>query len=612
MSETAFTKTSGHGAARKPKAYSYVRFSTPEQQKGSSLERQLKLSREYAATHQLDLDEKLTFRDLGVSGFKGGNLERGAFRLFLDAVELGKIGSGDYLLVESLDRISRAEVTRQMGVFMDILNAGITIVTLNDGRTYSKATVNENSMDLVVSMLVMVRGHEESATKSKRIKHAWKIKLKNGKKLTSRCPAWLRLDKGANRFEIIEERRAVLRRIFAMVIAGMGRDTIAATLNREKVPVFGKGVCWHDSYVQKVVFNRAVLGEFQPHEMDANRKRVPVGEPIPDYFPRVIDDDTFLRAHSIRKVNAGFVGRTGQRLGNLFTGLAFCGYSGASMILENKGEPDGRAKYLLASDSKQGRGARRITWPYQQFETSFLTFITELDTAELLSAGETNHIHSLEHSIAVEQQRVASIKQKLERYSDVMLGMNAPLKTIAEKMTTLEQQENASVQRIQELETKLQIEMETRDAFRADSEQIKALFARRDEADFRFRIRTELRKRVARIEVYAGGCARTEQIFDTVEQRKKGKAPVKIDGNEFASLYAPKKGGEVILRDNVPAKWFRFFKVFFTNGAVKIVAPCLDNPTEFRRITCWQSDKLNFPCPFEPSENGEKVGVFVA
>jgi DNA invertase Pin-like site-specific DNA recombinase len=39
-------------ATTKPTAYSYIRFSTPEQIKGDSLRRQVELSEAYAAKHQ--------------------------------------------------------------------------------------------------------------------------------------------------------------------------------------------------------------------------------------------------------------------------------------------------------------------------------------------------------------------------------------------------------------------------------------------------------------------------------------------------------------------------------------------------------------------------------
>src|SRR5438874_8702267 len=94
-----------------PRAFSYIRFSTPEQLKGDSLRRQLDLSAKYAKQHGLVLDEGLTFRDLGVSAFDKSNLGSGGkLRAFLDAVEQGLVPPGSLLLVESLDRLSRAQV----------------------------------------------------------------------------------------------------------------------------------------------------------------------------------------------------------------------------------------------------------------------------------------------------------------------------------------------------------------------------------------------------------------------------------------------------------------------------------------------------------------------
>ena len=72
------------------KAYSYLRFSTPEQEKGDSKRRQMDLARRYADAHGLDLDETLTFHDLGVSAFRGDNQDA-ALGAFKSAVTDGRV-----------------------------------------------------------------------------------------------------------------------------------------------------------------------------------------------------------------------------------------------------------------------------------------------------------------------------------------------------------------------------------------------------------------------------------------------------------------------------------------------------------------------------------------
>ncbi|MBA3710013.1 MAG: recombinase family protein, partial [Planctomycetes bacterium] len=164
--------------APRPKAYSYLRFSTPEQSQGDSTRRQRELAFVYAQAHGLDLDQS-SYQDLGVSAFRGKNSKVGALRAFLDAIEENIIPQGSFLLVESLDRISRDQILDAQGLFLQIVNAGVTLVTLADQRLYSRVTINANPTDLIISLLTMIRANEESATKSRRLKASWANKRIN-------------------------------------------------------------------------------------------------------------------------------------------------------------------------------------------------------------------------------------------------------------------------------------------------------------------------------------------------------------------------------------------------------------------------------------------------
>src|SRR5437867_263377 len=117
-------------AMTRPKAYSYVRFSTPEQMRGDSLRRQTRKAEVYAAAHDLVLDNELTFQDLGVSGFRGRNAGTGRLGDFLEAVKEGLVPRGSYLLVENLDRISRQAARKALRVLEEIVDSSITLVTL--------------------------------------------------------------------------------------------------------------------------------------------------------------------------------------------------------------------------------------------------------------------------------------------------------------------------------------------------------------------------------------------------------------------------------------------------------------------------------------------------
>src|SRR5215207_3150924 len=88
-------------------AYSYIRFSSPEQAKGDSLRRQTEAAAAWCERHGVTLDTSLTLHDLGTSAIRGAhrdNPDKHALAAFLKAVEGGKVRKGSYLVVESLDR----------------------------------------------------------------------------------------------------------------------------------------------------------------------------------------------------------------------------------------------------------------------------------------------------------------------------------------------------------------------------------------------------------------------------------------------------------------------------------------------------------------------------
>src|ERR1700733_6024998 len=154
-------------------AYSYVRFSTPEQSKGDSLRRQMEASRSYAKAHELTLDESLQ-PDSGISAYHGKNRTEGSLGAFLDLVKQGRIAKGSALLVESLDRLSREEVEEALYQFLDIIRSGIELHTLSDKAVYRKGALKTEQ--LIMSLFVMSRANEESARKSGLVADAWNQK----------------------------------------------------------------------------------------------------------------------------------------------------------------------------------------------------------------------------------------------------------------------------------------------------------------------------------------------------------------------------------------------------------------------------------------------------
>jgi DNA invertase Pin-like site-specific DNA recombinase len=384
-------------------AISYTRFSTPEQAKGDSLRRQLEATEAYCAQRGLVLDKSLSFRDAGVSGFTGANRESGSLRDFLDAVRAGTITPGSHLIIESLDRLSRERPFEALALFQEIVRANITIHTMMDRQEYSLASIEHNPMQLMMSFSTMIRAHEESAHKSLRLAASWEQKRKhiNDEKMTARTRAWLRVSPDRKTFITIPDRVAVVQRVYAESADGIGKRKIAERLNREGIKPFGRGDGWHHSYIQKLLDDEAVIGRFQPCRMQKGR-RVPVGEPVIDYYPPIIDAATFVRAQEARarRTNEVAAGRKGLTYSNLLSGLAVCADCMGSMTFRDKGPPPKGGRYLACDNAARGRGCvNRTHFRYDLLEAALIENIGEFDFSEVIAARPVEVEH-LEENIA--------------------------------------------------------------------------------------------------------------------------------------------------------------------------------------------------------------------
>jgi len=408
------------------KAYSYIRFSTPQQLKGDSLRRQLEASRAYAKQHDLVLDESL--RDIGVSAFKGKNATEGALKKFIELVEAGRIEKGSILILESLDRLSRQQVFTALGLFSSILSAGVEIVTLSDGQHYTAESINDVGQ-LMFSLISMSRSHEESAVKSKRLAASWenkrKLAVEGNRPMTGNCPKWLRVSDDRSCFEVIEERAEIIRNIYAQSLSGVGQRKIAANLNKNGVATFNKGSMWHDSYIAKVINSKAVIGEYQP-----KKKGEPIGEPIPDYYPAIVSEDIYYKVQSARvsRRSPSSAGRKGEKFSNLFSGLCKCLECGSTYRLIK----NGRSHTIRCNNNYMKNGcecAKR--WSYKSVENAALLTLSEkIDWFSALG-GHTNNKQQLEIEISSLKAKLDDAENQVNRFAELFSMADGAMMTDA-------------------------------------------------------------------------------------------------------------------------------------------------------------------------------------
>ncbi len=172
---------------------------------GDSIRRQTALAVSYADEFSLILDDRFTYRDYGISGFRGQNSASGRLGDFLGAVSVGIVPQGSLLLVENLDRLSRESALNAQSLLTQIVLAGITIVTLSDRRTYSIDELRRDPMGLIYALRNFIRANEESELKSFRGKASWSAKkaIAESEPITFSCPSWLSLNANDKKFSII-------------------------------------------------------------------------------------------------------------------------------------------------------------------------------------------------------------------------------------------------------------------------------------------------------------------------------------------------------------------------------------------------------------------------
>lgn len=493
-------------------AISYLRCSTPEQTQGDSVRRQIEAAEDYATRHGFELDRTISFHDEGISGYSGANRKKGKLRLLLERTRQGHVPKGTALLVENIDRLSREHPLDSFELIKELVTAGIEIHTIANGRVYTDQSLRADFTSMLMLTFELGRGCGESDRKSYLLSKTWQQKRANLalKKLTSICPQWLQLNETRTAFHTNEPRAEIVRTIFRLSNEGFGKRRIAAHLNRLRVETWGRGkskaVAWHPSYIAKILHNRAVLGEFQPHKM-RDGKRVPDGLVITDYFPAVVDLATFQKANG-KRIRTG--GQTRDKISNLFAGLIYEDGSEYRMVFCDKGKNkrgNSSSTCYLRSDRHRVEPDSEIPmWNYTEFENVVLRVLREIDWKQLREQKRPARQTQLEQELAGLDLQVRDFSTAIEHI--IAAIAREPNETPAAPMATikrLEAQRSVIEALASAKREDLRIEEENHINITASLDNLKTLTSAATnpyEVELRLKLREEIRRTVRRIDLY--------------------------------------------------------------------------------------------------------------
>ncbi len=307
-----------------PIAVPYIRFSDSEQSRGSSEDRQEELISQWLARHPEYTREKRRFRDLGLSGWDGEHVEAGALGELITAIETGFIPAGSVVLVEALDRFSRLKPMATLRYLEKIVEAGVDLITIEDGQRYDRTAMNDQRLMLLV--MKAQAAHEYSARLSTRVIGAYAAKVKEakaGEKIKRRNPFWLTSDG-----ELIPKPAKIVQEAFLAFANGMPIRMIANQYDN----VFGSR-----QSLRNMLRNPAAIGHWQRKKVikKDGKTKYELGELIKNVFEPAIQEELFYQVQAMLDKASQQTPTTPRRFP--LAGVIQCAECGTNMVLLRAG-----------------------------------------------------------------------------------------------------------------------------------------------------------------------------------------------------------------------------------------------------------------------------------
>ena len=306
-------------------------------------------------------------------GISGTSFERGGFQQMQKMVEEGKICR---VIVKDLSRFGREMV--EAGRLTQIVypSLGVTFISLHENVN---STTGEG-----MEMLPFYNIFNEwyAAQTSKKIRAVWQSKAENGKRVSPTVPFGYVKDLDDKEKWLIDEPAAeVVRKIYALCLAGRGPSQIARQLEKEKILVpsayyesVGRShaqkvptnpYSWDQKTVVGIIENRQYTGcavnfksttvSYKVHKKIHNATED--YQIIPNMQEPIISEEQWLRVQELRKHRRR---PTATGRASLFSGLVYCPDCGAKLHFCAAKSLKRNQEFWRCSNYKDGRGTCQI------------------------------------------------------------------------------------------------------------------------------------------------------------------------------------------------------------------------------------------------------------
>lgn len=379
-------------------------------------------------------------------GISGTSFERSDFQRMQRMAEEDKICR---IIVKDLSRFGREQV--EAGRLTQIVypSLGITFISIQENVN---STTGEG-MEILPFYNIFNEWY--AAQTSKKIRAVWQSKADNGKRVSPTVPYGYVKDPDDKEKWLIDEPAAeVVRKIFALCLAGRGPLQIAKQLEEEKILVpsayyesvgrthaqkVPSGYCkWDQKTVVHILENRQYTGcavNFKSTTVSYKVHKV-VYNPVEDYqiIPNmqepIISEEQWLRVQKLRqhRRRPTATGRT-----SLFSGLVFCPDCGAKLHFSAAKSLTRNQEHFRCSNYKSGRGNCTVHYIRDVvLERIVLEAISEF--ADFVKCHEAVFLYMLARKTnAMRQKEYKRLQQSVEHSKRKIAEIDGLMKKAFEK-----------------------------------------------------------------------------------------------------------------------------------------------------------------------------------
>ena len=349
-------------------------------------------------------------------GISGTTFDRPDFLRMQQMVEDGAVST---VIVKDLSRFGRNYL--EVGEYLEIKypTLGVRFIAIQENVD----TFRESGTEMMPFNNIFNEWY--AAQTSKKIRAVQQMRAANGKRVSPVVPYGYKKDPDNREIWYIDEPAAeVVRKIYALCLAGRGPMQIARQLERERIltptayynsigraasnPPPADPYRWSDSSVENILANRQYTGctvNFLSTTVSYKVHKVIYRSPeeqqiIPNTQEAIISEDMWLRVQELRE-NRRRPTATGRT--SLFSGLVFCADCGAKLHFCAAKSLKPNQEHFRCSNYKSGRGTCQVHF-IRNVVLERIVFEAVRYLADFVHRYESVFLYLLEKKTAIEQK----------------------------------------------------------------------------------------------------------------------------------------------------------------------------------------------------------------